>query len=235
MKTITPVKISMIPRKLLDTARTPDNSGELRLYQRGDDFFISFDGKELMNSRMHGSEAVLAELACRPIASRAKARVLVGGLGMGYTLAAALSSLQGDARVIVAELVPAVMKWNRSVLGGLAGHPLDDRRVTVQEHDVCILLKNEQGGFDAVMLDVDNSPDSMTQKSNDWLYSEEGLAVIYMALKPQGVLTVWSAASDNAFTLRLRTAGFTVQKKTVSARGSGKGGRHTIWVATRQC
>jgi spermidine synthase len=225
----------MIPRKLLDSARTPDKSGEPQLYQRGDDFFISFDGKELMNSRMHGSEAVLAELACRPIASRAKARVLVGGLGMGYTLAAALSALQDDARVIVAELVPAVVQWNRGVLGGLAGHPLNDSRVAVQEQDVCILLRNEQGGFDAVMLDVDNSPDSMTQKSNDWLYSDAGLSVIYMALRPKGVLTVWSAAPDNAFTLRLCTAGFIVQKKTVSARGSGKGGRHTIWVAIRPC
>ena len=225
----------MIPRKLLDSARTPDKSGELQLYQRGDDFSISFDGKELMNSRMHGSEAVLAELACTPIANRAKARVLVGGLGMGYTLAAALSALRDDARVIVAELAPTVVLWNRGVLGGLAGHPLDDRRVTVQEHDVCILLRNEQEGFDAVMLDVDNSPDSMTQKSNNWLYSAEGLSVIYMALKPQGVLTVWSAAPDNAFSLRLRAAGFSVHEKTVSARGCGKGGRHTIWVAARPC
>jgi len=223
----------MIPRKLLDSARTPDKSGELQLYRRGDDYFISFDGKELMNSRMHGSESVLAELACRPIAGRIKARVLVGGLGMGYTLAAALSILQHDARVIVAELVPAVVQWNRSLIGGLAGHPLNDSRVDVQEHDVCILLKNEQAGFDAVMLDVDNSPASMTQKSNDWLYTDTGLSVIYMALRPGGVLTVWSAGPESGFSHRLRTAGFAVQKKTVSARGSGKGGRHTIWVAAR--
>jgi spermidine synthase len=223
----------MIQRKLLDRALTPDKSGELQLYQRGDDFFISLAGKELMNSRMHGSEAVLAELACTPIAGRAKARVLVGGLGMGYTLAAALSVLRDDARVIVAELVPAVVRWNRGVLGGLAGHPLDDIRVAVQEHDVCILLKNGQEGFDAVMLDVDNNPQSMTQKSNDWLYSDTGLSVICMALRRQGVLTVWSAAPDSAFSLRLRNAGFRVQEKTVSARGGGKGGRHTIWVATR--
>ena len=223
----------MIPRKLLDRALTPDKSGELQLYQRGDDFFISLAGKELMNSRMHGSEAVLAELACRPIADRPRARVLVGGLGMGYTLAAALSVLRDDARVIVAELVPAVVRWNRSVLGGLAGHPLDDKRVTVQEYDVCILLQNGQKGFDAVMLDVDNNPRSMTQKSNDWLYSDIGLSVICLALRRQGVLTVWSAAPDSAFKLRLRNAGFMVQEKTVSARGSGKGGRHTIWVATR--
>ncbi len=223
----------MIPRKLLDNAQTPDKEGKLQLYQRGDDFFISFDGKELMNSRMHGSEDVLAELACMPIARSPKARVLVGGLGLGYTLAAALAILRKDATVIVAELVPAVVQWNRSFLGHLAGHPLQDSRVDVQEHDVCILLKNEQGGFDAIMLDVDNSPDSMTQKSNDWLYSDIGLSVIYMALRPQGILTVWSAAPDSAFSTRLRKAGFEVQEKTVSARDGGKGGRHTIWVAHR--
>ena len=224
----------MIPRKLLDRARTPDASGELQLYQRGNNFSISFDGKELMSSLMHGSETALAELACSPIAHRTKARVLVGGLGLGYTLAAALAALSDDATVVVAELVSAVVKWNRCVLGGLAGHPLNDSRVNVQEHDVCILLKNEQAGFDAVMLDVDNSPDSMTQKSNDWLYTEAGLSVIYMALRPKGILTVWSAATDRAFSLRLRSAGFSVQEKTVSARGAGKGGGwHTIWVATR--
>jgi spermidine synthase len=223
----------MIPRKLLDRALTPDKSGEIQLHQRGDDFFISLDGKELMSSRKHGSEGVLAELACTPIAGRAKARVLVGGLGMGYTLAAALSVLRDDARVIVAELVPAVVQWNRGVLGGLAGHPLDDNRVEVQERDVCILLQNVRGVFDAVMLDVDNNPRSMTQKSNDWLYSDTGLSVICTALRRQGVLTVWSAAPDSAFNLRLRKAGFMVQEKTVSARGCGKGGRHTIWVATR--
>jgi spermidine synthase len=223
----------MLPRKLLDRAPTPDKSCELQLYQRGDDFFISLDGKELMTSRMHGSEAVLAELACKPIANRAKVRVLVGGLGMGYTLAAALSVVRDDASVIVAELVPAVVQWNRGILGGLAGHPLDDNRVTVQEHDVCILLKNEPGGFDAVMLDVDNNPRSLTQKSNDWLYCDTGLPFIYTALRRQGVLTVWSTGPDSAFSLRLRNAGFRVQVKTVSARGCGKGGRHTIWVATR--
>jgi spermidine synthase len=223
----------MIPRKLLDCAQTPDKSGELRLHQRGEDFFISFDGKELMNSRMHGSEELLAELACKPIANRPKARVLIGGLGLGYTLAAALAILRDDAAAIVAELVPAVVRWNRTVLGHLAGHPLNDSRVAVQEHDVCVLLKNEQAGYDAVMLDVDNSPDSMTQKSNDWLYSRAGLPVVYMALRHRGVLTVWSAGPDSGFSQRLRAAGFSVQTKNVSARGGGKGGRHTIWVATR--
>jgi spermidine synthase len=223
----------LLPRKLIASALTPDKTGELRLHQRGDDFFISYNGKELMNSRMHGSETMLADLACRPVADRSKARVLVGGLGLGYTLSSALKILRDDAKVIVAELVPEVVQWNREHLGHLAGRPLDDRRVEVQTHDVCVLLRNEQAGYDAVMLDVDNSPDSMTLKTNDWLYSDSGLTVIYMALRPRGVLTVWSAAPDSGFTQRLRTAGFAVHQKTVSARDSGKGGRHTIWVARR--
>jgi len=221
----------MIPRKILDSAQTPDKAGVLQLSQRGDDFFISYNGTELMNSRMHGSEDLLAEFACKPIAKRPGARVIVGGLGLGYTLAAALSILKHDATIVIAELVPAVVQWNRDFCGHLAGHPLKDDRVEIQEHDICLLLKNEETDFDAVMLDVDNSPDSMTQKSNDWLYTKNGLSRIYRALRPQGILTVWSAAPDSTFTRRLQRAGFKVQEKTVKARGSGKGGTHTIWVA----
>ena len=224
---------AMKPRKLLGKAQTPDKAGELQLSQRGDDFFIAYNGKELMNSRMHGSEDLLAEFACTPIASRPGARVLIGGLGLGYTLAAALAIVRHDAAVVVAELVPAVVQWNRDMCGHLAGHPLKDTRVQVLEQDVCIVLKNEQSGFDAMMLDVDNSPDSMTQKSNDWLYGSSGLKKIYTALRPQGMLTVWSAAPDSTFSRRLQKAGFEAQEKTVSARGSGKGGLHTIWVARR--
>ena len=223
----------MKPRKLLGSAQTPDKAGELQLSQRGDDFFIAYNGKELMNSRMHGSEDLLAEFACTPIARRPAARVLIGGLGLGYTLAAALAIVRHDAAVVVAELVPAVVQWNRDMCGHLAGHPLQDTRVQVLEQDVCRVLKKERSGFDAVMLDVDNSPDSMTQKSNDWLYSANGLANIYRALRPQGIVTVWSAAPDSTFSRRLQKAGFSVQVKTVSARNSGKGGLHTIWVARR--
>ncbi|MBM4310342.1 MAG: hypothetical protein FJ119_05285 [Deltaproteobacteria bacterium] len=223
----------MIPRKILGTAQTPDGTGELQLSRRGDDFFISYNGKELMNSRMHGSEDLLAEFACRPVACRQQARVLVGGLGLGYTLAAALAVVRKDAAIVVAELVPAVVQWNRSLCGHLAGHPLEDSRVIVEEHDVCAVVKRARSNFDAVMLDVDNSPDSMTQASNDWLYGNKGLAVIYRALRPQGMLTVWSAAPDSTFSNRLRRAGFAVEEKTVSARGCGRGGLHTIWVARR--
>ena len=141
--------------------------------------------------------------------------------------------MRHDAEVVVAELVPAVVQWNRDMCGHLAGHPLEDSRVQVLEQDVCLVLKNEQSGFDAIMLDVDNSPDSMTQKSNDWLYGTSGLAKIYRALRLRGMLTVWSAAPDSTFSRRLQKAGFEVQVKTVSARNSGKGGLHTIWVARR--
>ncbi len=223
----------MIPRKLLGNAQTPDGTGELQLSRRGDDFFISYNGRELMNSRMHGSEDMLAEFACKPIAARPRARVLVGGLGLGYTLAAALAVVRKDAAVVVAELVPAVVRWNRSLCGHLAGHPLDDPRVTVEERDVCVLLKHARSDFDAVMLDVDNSPDSMTQAGNDWLYGTKGLAHICRALRPKGIVTVWSAAPDRSFTQRLRRAGFEIEEKTVSARSCGRGGLHTIWVARR--
>jgi len=228
-----PPEFLMIPRKILGTAQTPDGAGELQLSRRGDDFFISYNGRELMNSRMHGSEDLLAEFACTPIAGRTGARVLVGGLGLGYTLAAALAALRKDAAVVVAELVLAVVQWNRSLCGHLAGHPLNDPRVIVEERDVCAVVKKARNDFDAVMLDVDNSPDSMTQESNDWLYGAQGLEAISRALRPQGIVTVWSAAPDSTFTKRLRGAGFEVQEKTVSARGCGRGGLHTIWVARR--
>ncbi len=223
----------MVPWKLLDSAQTPDKNSELRLYQRGAEFCIRVDGLALMNSRSYDSESALAELPCSRIADRANARILIGGLGMGYTLAAALTSLGTDAEVVVAELVPAVVAWNRGALGELAGHPLQDSRVTVQEQDVIRLLKNKQEAFDAIIIDVDNSPDGLTQKGNDWLYSRAGLLVTQMALRPEGVLAVWSVTSDRAFTLRLRSAGFVVEESIVGARDSRKGGRHTLWIATR--
>jgi len=224
----------MIPRKILGSAQTPDQAGTLQLSRRGDDFFIAYNGKELMNSRMHGSEDLLAEFACKSVAHRPGVRLLVGGLGLGYTLAAALAIVRPDAVVVVAELVPAVVQWNRGICGHLAGNPLKDPRVHVMEEDVCLVLKNDTSGFDAVMLDVDNSPDSMTQTSNDWLYTRNGLKKIYQSLRPKGILTVWSAAPDSTFSRRLQRTGFIVQEKTVSARNSGKGGLHTIWVARSQ-
>ncbi len=223
----------MIPWEFLDSAQVPGNGGELRLYRRGEEFSIRVNGRELMNSRLHGSEDALAELASARIADRPSPRVLIGGLGMGYTTAAALRRLGDAAQVVVAELVPAVVAWNRGPLGDLAGHPLQDPRVTVREVDVAQVLRAEQGAYDAILLDVDNGPDGLTRKGNDWLYSRAGLGAAFAALRRAGVLAVWSAGPDQAFAKRLGQVGFEVTEVSARARGNGAGGRHTIWLAVR--
>ena len=204
----------MIPWEFLDSARVPGDGGELRLYKRGKEFSIRIDGRELMNSSVHGSEEALAELACARIAGRPSPRVLVGGLGMGYTMAATLRILGEDGQVVVAELVPAVVAWNRGHLGVLAGHPLRDGRVTILEVDIADILQSEQLCYDAVLLDVDNGPDGLSRKGNDWLYSGAGLRAAFSSLRPEGVLAVWSAGPDRAFTRRLRAAGFAAEVMT---------------------
>ena len=206
---------------------------ELSLYRRGEEFSIRVGGDELMNSRLHGSEDALGELACARIADRLEPRILIGGLGMGYTLGAALRGLNAGARVIVAELMPAVVEWNRGPLGDLAGHPLRDNRVTVREIDVAVILREEQQAFDAILLDVDNGPRALTNHGNDWLYGRIGLKAAFAALRPGGVLAVWSAGPDQGFSYRLRKTGFTVEELTVRARGALGGARHTIWLAER--
>ena len=216
---------------LLDTAPIPGDGGELGLYQHGEDFLIRVvGGQDLMSTRTHGSADALAEIACTELAGRERPCVLIGGLGMGFTLASALRHLGHDAEVVVAELVPAVVEWNRGAVGEHAGHPLRDERVTVQEVDVAIMLKAEARSFDAILLDVDNGPDGLTQEGNDWLYSRAGLTASYEALRPKGVLAVWSAGPDRAFSNRLRKAGFEVDEVRVRAHG-GKGARHVIWIA----
>jgi spermidine synthase len=228
----------MTPWTLLDSAAVPDEfsarrGGELRLYQRATEFSIKAGNCELMNSRVHGSEDALAELACRRLAGRRSSRVLIGGLGMGYTLAAALRELGPDSELVLAELVPAVVRWNRGPLAHLAGHPLSDARVQVREQDVGKVLRAERGGFDAIVLDVDNGPEGLTRKANDWLYGLEGLEAAYTALRPEGVLAVWSAGPDPVFAQRLRKVGFTVEEVRVHAHGTHGGARHVIWTATR--
>jgi spermidine synthase len=224
----------MNPWKLIDTAEIPNNGGELRLYQRGEEHSIAIAGEgELMSSRVFGSEEALAELGCSPFANRKMARILVGGLGMGYTLAAALRHVNHDAEVVVAELVPAVVRWNREYLGGYAGNPLADPRTTVREGDIARILKRERGAYDAILLDVDNGPEGMTHSENDWLYGTAGLAAAWNCLRSDGVLAVWSAGPDRTFTERLRRAGFEVAVHTVRAHAGRKGARHTIWIATR--
>jgi spermidine synthase len=223
----------MVPWQLLDSVPIPGENKDLRLYRRGGEFSFRVDGSELMNSRAHGSEESLAELACARIASLACPQVLIGGLGMGYTLAAALSRLGAESRVVVAEISPAVVAWNRGPLGALTGHPLADDRVSVREVDVAQILLAEQRSYDAVLLDVDNGPRGITRKSNDWLYTRTGLEAVLTALRTGGVFALWSASPDQTFARMLHKAGFEVEEKRVRARGPREGGYHTIWIARR--
>jgi spermidine synthase len=215
---------------LLDTAQIP-GGGELRLFEDGEHFSIKIaGGGDLMSTRMHGSEDALARIASGRISTVASPRVLIGGLGMGFTLAEALKVLGATARLQVAELVPEVVRWNRGPLGAHAGRPLDDPRVEVVEADVAALIRAARSAFDAILLDVDNGPDGLTQAGNDWLYSLAGLAAAKTALRDKGVLAVWSAHPDRSFVERLRQVGFDVEEVTVRAHGN-KGARHRIWLA----
>jgi spermidine synthase len=223
----------MMPWKLLDSAQVPEGGEALHLYQRGGEFSIRVGSRELMNSRVHGSEGALAELACVRIAHRPSPRVLIGGLGMGYTTAAALHRLGAHGQVVVAELVPAVVAWNRGLLQDLAGRPLHDARVTVRETDVVRILQAEQRAYDAILLDVDNGPAGLTRKGNDWLYTRAGLDTSYAALRAGGVLSAWSASPDRTFAKCLCRAGFKVTEVCAWARGARGGGRHIVWLALR--
>ncbi len=221
----------MTPWILLDSASVPGNGGELRLYRRSDEFSIKLSGRgELMNSRVHGSEDALAEQTCARVEMGVAPRLLIGGLGMGFTLAAALRHIGEQGRVVVAELVPSVVAWNRGALGESAGHPLRDPRVTVYEGDVARVLRAGQPVYDAILLDVDNGPEGLTRKGNDWLYGMDGLNAAIASLRPRGVLAVWSAGPDQDFLQRLRKVGFGVDEVHVRACGS-KGARHVIWFA----
>ncbi len=223
----------MIQWELLDSAAVRGTGAELRLYQRGGEYSIRLEGRELMNSRVHDSEEAMGRLACERIADRPGACVLVGGLGMGFTLAAALSTLGHDADVIVSELVPEVVSWSRGALGELAKYPLRDPRVAVRAIDVAELLEAERDRYDAILLDVDNGPEALPQSGNRRLYDRAGLAVALAALRWGGVLAVWSAGPNRAFTERLLAVGFEVEPIEVRARGYKRGTRHTIWFARR--
>jgi spermidine synthase len=223
----------MLPRILVDAAPVP-GGGELRLIRRGDDFSIMLGANELMSSRVSGSEEALATLACERLVGRPAPAVLIGGLGMGFTLRAALQVLGADARVVVAELVPAIVRWARGPMAHLYGRSLADARVTVAEGDVAALIAARRAAWDAILLDVDNGPDGLTRAENDRLYSEAGLAAARAALTAGGVLGVWSAAPDARFAARLRRAGFDVEEKVVRARGGPGGARHVIWLAQRR-
>lgn len=218
----------MQPWELLGRTVTPAGDA-MTLMRRAGEYVIFASGKPLMSSRMHGSEEALATLACEPIAGRRTPAVLVGGLGMGFTLRATLALVPEDASVVVAELVPGVVAWNEGPLAPLAGHPLRDPRVRVETGDVATLLSRSPGRFDAVLLDIDNGPDAFTTTANAWLYGNQGVTTLRAALTPGGVATVWSAWEDRKFEQRLRWAGFTVDVVRVRARLASGGPRHVIF------
>lgn len=219
--------------EVLGEACTPDGN-DMRLTKRDDEYVVLLNGKTLMSSRMHGSEEALATAGCRHLRTAERPRVLVGGLGMGFTLRAALDVLPSHAIVTVAELVPAVVEWNRNPLSRLAGHPLRDRRVRVDVNDVGFTLRANPGQFDAVLLDVDNGPRAFTSTANQGLYDNAGVAAAYAALRDEGVLAVWSAWEDRKFEQRLRHHGFIAHTERVRARLKKGGAHHTVFLAYKR-
>jgi spermidine synthase len=223
----------MIPWLQIDTARVPGADVELRLMRRGAEFSMMLGPNELMNSRLSGSEEALATLACRRIEAVKRPHLLIGGLGMGFTLRAALAVLGSEARIMVAELVPAVIEWARGPLADIFGGSLDDPRASIRGADVVDVIQSHASAFDAILLDVDNGPEGLIRKANDALYDLKGLNAIRAALRPGGVLAVWSSGPNAQFTERLGDAGFAVNEVAVRATTKRSGARHVIWFATR--
>jgi spermidine synthase len=223
----------MLPWVHLDSAKIPGDGGELRLKQRGQEFSIMLGSNELMNSRLSGSEEALATLSWEKIKNRPKPAILIGGLGMGFTLRAALAIVPPEASVTVAELVPEVVSWARGPMAEVFKGCLDDPRTTVHQGDVGELIRTSKGKFDGILLDVDNGPDGLTRESNDSLYNRRGLSAAHQALRPGGVLSVWSSGPDDNFTRRLKEGGFDTE--VVHTRANGKrGAKHVIWVAVKR-
>lgn len=221
----------MIPWILLDKAEVP-GGGELRLMRRGAEFSIMLGQNELMNSRLGGSEAALATLACERMRGGKAPRILIGGLGMGFTLRAALAALGAGARIVVAELVPAVVAWARGPMAEVFGDSLADPRVSIRELDVGELIRASASAYDAILLDVDNGPEGLSRTANDALYDARGLHAARAALRQGGVFAVWSSARDAKFSQRLRNAGFDVDEVRTRATGGRGGARHIVWIAT---
>ena len=220
----------MIPWVHLDTATVP-GGGDLKLMQRGEEFSITAGGATLMNSRMSGSETALAELVCKRLRGRRHCRMLIGGYGMGFTLRAAQAGLDSDAEIVVAELVPAVLEWARGPMAKLTANSLEDPRIRMHEGDVGDVIASARGDLDAILLDVDNGPDGFSRSANEKLYDRRGLENARRALRPGGLLAVWSAAPNTAFTARLGRSGFAVEE-TKARANRGRGGWHVIWLAT---
>lgn len=223
----------MIPWLQIDTARVPGTDVELRLMRRGAEFSMMLGANELMNSRLSGSEEALATLACKRIQTVKAPHLLIGGLGMGFTLRAALAVLGPEARIMVAELVPAVIAWARGPMEDVFGESLDDPRASIREADVIDVIRSNPSAFDAILLDVDNGPEGLIRKANDALYDLRGLKAIRRALRPGGVLAVWSSGPHPAFSKRLRDAAFDVNEVNVRATTKRSGARHLIWFATK--
>ena len=222
----------MIPWITLDRASIP-GGGELTLVQRGAELAIRVNGAELMASRAHASEERMAVLAAEHLANVESPRVLIGGLGLGYTLRATLDAFPRSATILVAELVPAVVTWMRGPLAHLAGHPLDDPRALIEVTDASAILRASPGRFHALLMDIDNSPTTLIREGNASLYTSQGLASALAALAPGGVLIVWSAGPDARFAERMRRAGFTVDVVRASAHSEGRGRGHTLFVGER--
>jgi spermidine synthase len=224
----------MIPWSHIDTARVPGADVELRLMRRGTEFSMMLGQNELMNSRLSGSEEALATLACRRLEAVKQPHLLIGGLGMGFTLRAALAVLGAEAQITVAELVPAVIAWARGPMAGIFGDSMTDPRVSIREADVADVIKAKASAFDAILLDVDNGPEGLIRKANDALYDLRGLKAIRKALRPGGVLAVWSSGPHPLFSKRLRDAGFDVNEVGVRATTKRSGAHHVIWFATKE-
>ena len=222
----------MKPFELLGQTVSRDGS-VMKLVRRGDEYLILFDGAVLMSSRVHGSEEALATLGCERARRLERPSVLIGGLGMGFTLRATLDLLPSDATVVVAELVPAVVEWNRGPLGPLAKEPLKDKRVRVETGDVGATLRSRIGRFDAVLLDVDNGPAALTDSNNAGLYDSGGIAAAHASLKKEGVLAVWATKEDQKFVQRLTDGGFEVQMQRARGRLTKGGPHHTVFVARK--
>ena len=224
----------MIPWISIDAAPVPGGGGVLRLGKRGDEFSIMLGQTELMNSRLSGSEEALATMSLARIKESRRPHILIGGLGMGFTLRAALARLGPEARITVAELVPAVVAWARGPMSEIFGGSLSDPRVTILEADVGGLIRSARSSYDAILLDVDNGPEGLTRAANDKLYESEGLGAARVALRPGGVLAVWSSGPNQAFAQRLRRTGLAVEELRVRANGRGGGARHIIWIGTNR-
>lgn len=223
----------MIPWKLLDTAKVPGGKDELRLKQRGTEFVIALGDNQLMSNRLSATEQALATIPCDKLRDAEQPRILIGGLGMGFTLRAALKILKPGAHIEVAELVPQVVRWARGPMADIFEGSLDDPRVTIHEKDVGEFIRAATQVYDAILLDVDNGPEGLSREANDALYGEEGLRAAFTALRQGGVLAIWSSAPHAEFSARLRRTKFAVRDIPVRAKGPRGGAQHLIWMATR--